>query len=259
MLKGVNISIDGQKCIGCGLCQKDCPSKCFKVVDGKAKLVNGGCIECAHCYAICPTESIGMMDYDTSDCVPIVPMTDFDSDKLLTAMKSRRTVRFFKDLPVEQEKIDKILEAGRYCQTASNAQPVHFTILGSKQDEIEAECVKIFRGAIKAGKPFVSSLKDYKVGEHFFFRGAPLVIVVSGKGGMNRGLATSYMELMAESLGLGVLISGFTEICIKLSPKIRKILELPLGNQIYQVMVIGYPDVKYQRTVPRKDLKFKVL
>lgn len=200
-----------------------------------------------------------MLDYDTSDCEPIVPMTEFDSDKFLTALKSRRTIRFFKDKEIEQDKIDKILEAGRYCQTAENGQTVHFTILGSKQDEVEAECVKIFRGAIKAGKPFVKSLKDYQISDHFFFRGAPLVIVVSGKGGMNRGLATSYMELMAENLGLGVLISGFTEICIKLSPKIRRILNLPFGNQIYQVMVIGYPDVKYQRTVPRKSLKARIL
>lgn len=200
-----------------------------------------------------------MEQYDTSDCKPIVPMTDYDSDTLLQALKSRRSIRFFKDMPVEQEKLDMILEAGRYCQTASNAQRVSFTILGSKQAEIERECVRMFRTGVKVGAPFVSSLKDYNVGDHFFFRGAPLVIVVSGKGTMSRGLATSYMELMAESLGLGVLISGFTELCINLNPKIRSMLQLPVGDIVYNVMVIGYPDVKYQRTVPRKPLKAKYL
>lgn len=253
------ISIDVSKCIGCGLCVKDCPSKLFKVVDGVAKFGGSGCIECGHCYAICPKEAIGMNFYDTSDCEPIVPMTDYDSDKLLTAMKSRRTIRFFKDQPVEQEKIDKILEAGRYCQTAANGQNVHYTILGSKQDEIEKECVKIFRAGVKAGSPFVNSLKDYNVGDHFFFRGAPLVIVVSGRGSMSRGLSTSYMELMAESMGLGVLISGFTEICLNINPKLRSMLKLPFGDTIYSVMIIGYPDVKYQRTVPRKPLKARYL
>lgn len=253
------IVIDENKCVGCGLCVKDCPAKYIKLVDGKAKAIGNGCIECGHCFAICPTESVAMTEYDTSDCVPVVPMTEFDSDKLLVAMKSRRTIRSFLDKPVEQEKIDKILEAGRYCQTASNAQDIHYTILGSKQDAVEKECVKIFRTGVKAGAPFVKMLRGYEISDKFFFRGAPLVIIVSGKGGMSRGLASSYMELMADSMGLGVLISGFTEICYKLSPKIRNLIKLPKGDMIYSVMIIGYPDVKYQRTVPRKPLRARYL
>ena len=75
----------------------------------------------------------------------VVSMSDIDSDMLLSAMKSRRSVRHFEDRLVEEEKIQKILEAGRYAPTGGNAQNVSFTILGSKQKEAEEICVGIFR------------------------------------------------------------------------------------------------------------------
>ena len=67
------------------------------------------------------------------------------------------------------------------------------------------------------------------------------------------------MEIMAESLGLGVLYSGFFVICSKMSRKLKKLLELEKGYEVVTCMVIGYPDVKYQRIVPREDLKVKKL
>ncbi len=83
--------------------------------------------------------------------------------------------------------------------------------------------------------------------------------MVSGKDEVNPALASSYMEIMAESLGLGVLYSGFFKICAGLSRKLHKLLDLPKGHKVVTCMVIGYPAVKYQRIVPRKELKVKTL
>ena len=88
---------------------------------------------------------------------------------------------------------------------------------------------------------------------------APLVIVVSSKSDVNAGLASSYMELMAESQGLGVLYSGFFVICSRLSAKIKGMLERPKGDRVITCMVIGYPAVKYQRIAPRKEIRVKEL
>ena len=93
----------------------------------------------------------------------------------------------------------------------------------------------------------------------FFFKGAPLVIVVASKSTVDGGLASSYMEIMAESLGLGVLYSGFFVMCSKMSRSLKKLLDLEKGYDVVTCMVIGYPDVKYQRIVPRKELKVKKL
>lgn len=252
------IIIDEGKCIGCGLCVKDCPNAYLYLEKNKAHTNNTGCIECGHCYAICPKNAVQMTGYECAD-EPAVSMTEFDSNRFLSAMKSRRSIRHFTDQAVEQEKIWKLLEAGQYCPTGANAQNVAYTILGSKQNEAESICVDLFRKGKKLGAPFISFLKRIHIADDFFFKGAPLVIVVSSKSSINAGLASSYMELMAENLGLGVLYSGFFVICTKLSKKLRKLLELPKGHEVISCMVIGYPDVKYQRIVPRKDLQVKTL
>ena len=64
---------------------------------------------------------------------------------------------------------------------------------------------------------------------------------------------------MAESLGLGVLYSGFFVMCSRISRKLRKLIRLPKGHKVVTCMVIGYPAVKYQRIVPRKPLQSREL
>lgn len=252
------VVINQETCIGCGQCMKDCVSGTIKLENGKAVFGNVGCISCGHCYAVCPVEAVSMPGMVPDDG-EFVTMDEFDSQRLLQAMKARRTIRCFKADRVEPEKVQMILEAGRYCPTGTNSQDVAYTILGSRQKEIEALCVNMFRKSISVGGMFSDFLKNMEINDQFFFKGAPLVIVVSGKSGTNAALASSYMELMAESLGLGVLYSGFFVACSKLNPKIRGILNLPAGHKVVTTMVIGYPDVKYRRIPGRKTLNVRTL
>lgn len=48
--------------------------------------------------------------------------------------KMRITVRWFDPRPVEQEKIEKILEAGRWSPTAVNAQPQRVLVLNTPEN-----------------------------------------------------------------------------------------------------------------------------
>ena len=253
------IRVDKEKCIGCSLCVKDCPNGYLRIENGKACISeDAGCIECGHCFAVCPKQAVIMKNYPVTD-EPFVSMTEIDSAVLLAAMKSRRTIRHFKPQTVEQSVINKILEAGQYCPTATNAQNVNFTILGKRQGKIEKECVALFRRIQKIAAPFAKIVRSMEIDDNYFFKKAPLVIVVSSKDNINAGLASSYMELEAESLGLGVLYSGFFVVCSKLSGKIRRMLELPKVDKVVACMVMGYPAVKYQRIAPRRKRKTKVL
>ena len=252
------IVIDEAKCVGCSLCVKDCPGAHLYVENGKARAREDGCIECGHCYAICPQGAVSMANYECKE-EAAVPMSDLDSGTLLKAMRSRRTIRQFTKQAVEPEKIQQILEAGRYSPTGSNTQNVSFTILGSRQAEAEAICVNLFRKGKKLGSGVVSFLRRFEIPDSFFFKGAPLVIVVSGKSAVDAGLASAYTEIMAESLELGVLYSGFFVACTKMSGKLRKLLQLPKGHKVVSCLVIGYPDVKYQRIVPRKEVSARTL
>ena len=195
-----------------------------------------------------------MTNYDCPE-EAAVPMTELPSDTLLAAMRSRRSIRQFTDQTVEQEKIQKILEAGRYSPTGGNSQNVSYIILGSKQKEAEALCVDLFRKGTSLPSRFASFSESFKITDDFFFKGAPLVILVTSKSDVNAGLASSYMEIMAESLGLGVLYSGFFVACTRFSRKLRRLIRIPKGHKVITCMVIGYPAVKYHRIVPRKPLQ----
>lgn len=45
-------------CVGCGICEKVCPSACFKVSDGKAQQNAKGCQMCMACIHACPHTAI---------------------------------------------------------------------------------------------------------------------------------------------------------------------------------------------------------
>lgn len=61
------------------------------------------------------------------------------------------------------------------------------------------------------------------------------------------------MELMTNALGLGTSFSGFLVRAAQDNEKITNFLGVKQGKKIVTCMVIGYPDVKYFRTVPRKE------
>ena len=247
------IEINNDLCTGCGKCVADCVSDKIKLVNGKAQFMYERCIQCGHCFAVCPVRAVTMTNYKSAEEIAAVNINEFDSEEFLLALKSRRSVRQFKNEDVSDEMIQKIIEAGRYCPTGTNAQDFSFTVIKKKLPEIEKEAVKAFRLAQKTESPFSSYLKNANIDDHFFFKGAPVVIVVNGKGTTNACLASSYMELMAESLGLGVLYSGFLVGVAKLNPKIAAMLETKKGHNPVTALVIGWPDVAYKRIPPRNE------
>ena len=62
----------------------------------------------------------------------------------LELAKNRYSERFFDPRPVEQEKLDKILEAGRVVPTACNYQPQRFYVLRPPEALAKARMVTPF-------------------------------------------------------------------------------------------------------------------
>ncbi|MGC9334296.1 MAG: DUF362 domain-containing protein [Anaerolineae bacterium] len=52
------ITIDAEKCTGCGACLEVCPTGALYLVDGKASVDMGLCRECEVCLDACPTGAI---------------------------------------------------------------------------------------------------------------------------------------------------------------------------------------------------------
>jgi nitroreductase/Pyruvate/2-oxoacid:ferredoxin oxidoreductase delta subunit len=263
--------VDSENCIGCELCIKDCFRRDIELIDGKARINNVTCFNCGHCIAVCPKAAISTDEYNMNDVIDYSKDSfSIDAGNLLNFIKFRRTVRQFKNKEVETEKLLKIIEAGRFTETASNSQNVSYIVVREGLQELKGMAIESLKNI---GEDMLSNLdpnavqlkryaemwinmyEDFKENpkdkDRLFFN-APAVILIVSDSTVNAALASSNMELMTNALGLGTLFSGFFVRAAQNSKKIVDFLGLKEGKQIVTCMVIGYPDVKYMRTVPRK-------
>ena len=116
------VQINKELCIGCGKCVKDCPVFCISITDHKAS-ASGDFAELRSC-ALCPKlfhpgYDMMMSKWRQNHFFP-------EADTSLRAIKFRRSIRDYKPLPIEKEKLQKVLQAGRYTATAKNNQDYHF-------------------------------------------------------------------------------------------------------------------------------------
>lgn len=140
--------------------------------------------------------------------------------------KKRYSARSYSDRKVEEEKLQKILEAAHVAPTAANRQPVRLLVVQSEE------------GLAKIGK----GAKLY---------GAPLAIIVctdhdkawvrpyDGKKttDIDASILTDHMMLEATELGLGSVW-----ICYFDPAVIRKEFQLPDGLEPVNILAVGYPD-----------------
>jgi len=263
-------TVNKKKCVGCGKCARDCFVNDIVMEEKKAFIKNEACIKCGHCVAICPENAVSTDEYAMDDVQEYSRKAfEIDEDNLLNFMKFRRTVRKFKGKDVSEKKLSRIIEAGRFSPTASNKQAVSYTVVREGIKELTALALESLKkkGELMLGderedallKRYASSWikmhdefqADPVKGDRLFFN-APAVIVVSANTDIDGALASSRMELMADSMGLGVLFSGFFVRASRDNREILDFLGVREGQHVVTCMVVGYPDVKYERTVPRK-------
>ncbi len=147
---------------------------------------------------------------------------------LLGVITERRSGRFFRDRPVDDEMVELILEAGRLAPSCANTQAWNFVVIKEKSALAKAH------EALSRGNAWAKA--------------APLMIVVTAKedGGcpahelpyfmMDVGLAVENMLLQAVHLGLmGHPTAGWNEAMLK------QILEIPDEYRIVTVVFFGFP------------------
>ena len=54
------LKIDGNKCVGCGICAKGCPTQNIKITDAKA-VASSQCTMCYRCVSYCPSQAITLL------------------------------------------------------------------------------------------------------------------------------------------------------------------------------------------------------
>lgn len=146
--------------------------------------------------------------------------------ELMEAIRQRYSCRAYLDTPVEAEKLDFILEAGRLAPSARNSQDWRFVVVTEKATR-QALC------EAAASQPFVGQ--------------APVVLAacsVSNKrmalcgqpyASINVAIALEHIALAATAQGLATCWIG------SFKPQaVRRILGIPTSAAVVELMTLGY-------------------
>lgn len=179
--------------------------------------------------------------------------------EVFEAIRNRRSIRHYKNEPVDDKTVNTVLEAAHWAPSWSNMQCWRFIVVRDPKikSEIADTLVKVKVDNEWVENAAASSIKQ-----------APVLIVlcaelgkagfradgtpVTDKGGywfmFDVALAMENLVLAAHAMGLGtVIIGGFD------AGKVTEILEVPAGFAVVTMTPLGFPDHKGQVS-PRKEL-----
>ena len=150
-------------------------------------------------------------------------------NEVLRTIKNRRTIRRFKPDPIEEEKLQAILDAGRWAPSFSNLQPWKFIVI--KDQNLKKALDKAARESVL----------------HLGINEAPVIILVCVDRRIDPlhaieagAAATQNMTLAATSLGLG---AGWIGIWgTEAEASIQKIFKLPETVRAVSLLPLGIPD-----------------
>jgi nitroreductase len=157
--------------------------------------------------------------------------------------EKRQSDRAYDTLPVEKEKLERILEAARLSPSACNGQPWKIIVVddpGLKNQIADATSTKA-------------------IGINHFTKQAPVYLVVVEEGSnlssrigslikqkyypsIDLGILASHITLAAADEGLGSCVIGWFD-----EKKIKSLLQIPLSLRIPFLILLGYS------TAPHRD------
>lgn len=258
--------VNKEKCIHCGLCIKDCSACALSFDENNVPQIDESrCFKCQHCMAVCPVGALSVCGKNPENSDAIWQQ---NPDNILNLIKSRRSVRHYKQQNLDFEKMQKLKEMLKFVPTGCNNHRLHFSFI----DDIEV--MNEFRGYVngkildaltnKTIKPLVEKFGRYSKrfldGEDIVFRTAPHMLVVSTPvdapcADIDPTIALSYFELYAQSMNVGTCWCGLGKFCLLVLPELSEYLQVPQGYKASYVMLFGEPDVKFARTVQPEEVK----
>lgn len=169
--------------------------------------------------------------------------------EVLDAIATRRSIRRYKDTPIDEATLEKILEAARWAPSWANTQCWRLVVV--RDNDVRDGLVE----ALSENNPATKALQN-----------APVTIVACAKlerSGYYHGeaqtargdfymfdvaLAMQNLVLAAHALGLGTVHVGLFD-----HDKVGELLNLPDGYTVVELTPLGYPD-REATAPPRKEL-----
>ena len=151
----------------------------------------------------------------------------------LTIAQNRQSCRSYdENRPVEQEKLDAILEAVRLAPSACNGQPYHLTVCrGETAKEVAKATMGMGMNKFAAQAPILIVISEMP-----YVKSAALGAKLKKNDyrSIDIGIAAAYLTAEATAQGLGSCILGWLD-----DDKLRKICGLEYPARL--VITLGYP------------------
>ena len=150
---------------------------------------------------------------------------------MIDVIRTRRTVRFFKQDTIEVSVLRELVECGRCAPSGANRQPLEYIIVNDK-----SVADKLFESLAWAG--YVQPKRNPPVGK----RPVAYIMVlinrdISTKGGVDAAAAIENILLAGWSKGIGSCWMGAID-----RDAIGKLLSVPENFAIDSVVSLGFPD-----------------
>ncbi len=283
------ITIDESRCNRCGICVPICVRKILRLGENAVEVTDPLlCMDCGHCKAVCPTDAPSLSS-GNEQFEPVPTQDEISAPApFLRFLRRRRSLRKYQKRTVEKEKLDWIIQAGRYAPTGGNRQNFEFTVVSGRKT-LDEVCTLAIGSLQERGKRVREIFERHRVlkepipegvlsqevypsvwdriakvweqGVDQLLHGAPGLILVHTKQGANpnpepdAAIAADHMVLMAETLGLGTCYIGFLVWALESSIPLQKLLQIPADHRVCMAFVLGYPDVRYLRLTARRPAK----
>ena len=163
-------------------------------------------------------------------------------NEVLAAIRERRSILRFENAPVEDDKLEAILEAGRWAPSWINKQPWNFTVIKdqkTKEQLSDAVPTAFVQGLKESPLCIAITVDETQDPFHFVEDGAA---------------AAQNMALAAYSLGLHSSWIGVYDLKNQRNSsesKVRQILGIPKDNRVIAILPIGHA----KNDLPKKDRK----
>ena len=281
------ISILYDRCNSCGLCVMVCKDFSLIIEKGKPAISNQplfGCVACGQCMAVCPNNAIEISgrEMTADDRIDLSEMKNKPSYELLkNLMIGRRSIRDFKDVDIEDELIEKIIEAAVSAPMGIPPSDVHLIVIKGKEKvrEFSFDVIDYF-GKIRwvfspafiwlwrlfgketyqvmksFGQPLVNFMTESKARqENYLLYDAPLAMYFTASAYSDPAdpyIPATYAMLAAESLGLGSCMIGSIHPVIQYgAKKLKQKWQLPAKSPSGIFVIFGRPKYKYKSGIRR--------
>ncbi len=259
------ITIDKETCTRCGLCTIPCRMIYMREGSYPRQLpgTDEFCMRCGHCVGICPTGALTHREMPLEETPLIDKSLRISFEQCAQLIKSRRSIREYRDEDVPDEVFEKIIDVARYAPTGHNFQEVQWLVVNNREKvrQIAAIGAQFLRDMMKSNpemaQMFAGIIQQLDLGRDMFLQGAPAVVLTYAEAEnliarTDCVIAMSYFDLAATTIGLGCCWAGFMMMASVSYPDMVKVLGLPEGYSPFAALMVGYPQYRYTRIPARK-------